>query len=88
MDRVEAALERLVAAQERDHDDIALLASVAKMQRERTNIIEANIATMQAEEAVYRETQRAKDTVFGERVDKLVSAIGEFISRIPPPKPE
>lgn len=66
MDRIEAALEKLT-------DNVTLLHNVAKLQRERTNSIEA-IAAARADK-------------LDERVDKLVSAIGEFIARLPPPPP-
>jgi hypothetical protein len=81
LDRIEAILERLAQAQERDHEEFMrdhkqLMTWQVLMQEKMDRWTEQN----NAERSAQRETNAALDA----RVDKLVSSIGQLISRIPP----
>jgi len=74
LDRIEALLEKLAER----------TTTTAWLHEERLQKIEANIEQMQEEEKAYRVSQRERDAAADARVDKLVSSIGELVSRIPP----
>ena len=81
LDRVEAILERLAQAQERDHEEFTrdhkqLMTWQVLMQDKMDRWTEENKA--------YQRAQHEKNAALDARVDKLVSSIGELISKIPP----
>ncbi len=81
LDRIEAILERLAKAQERDHEEFTrdhkqLMTWQVLRQKKMDRWTEQNNAE--------RAAQREKNAPLDARVDKLASSIGELISRIPP----
>jgi hypothetical protein len=74
LDRIEALLEQMA---ERTTTN-------AWLHEQRLVKIEENLEQMQNEEKAYRVAQRERDAAADARVDKIVSSIGELISRIPP----
>jgi hypothetical protein len=48
-------------------------------------LMQDEVRKLAAEEAAYRSEQRARDRALDERIGKLVSAIGEFVQRLPAP---
>jgi hypothetical protein len=83
LDRIERALELFIDDHEQFRDDHKLLLTAQVLQKE---AIDALLQTTQEHsrqiEAEARE-RRAKDIVLDERLDKLVSAIGDLINRLP-----
>lgn len=78
LDRIEALLAS--AAEKMDR-----VATMGYLHDERISRIEANIEQMQEDEAAYRKEQHKRDAALDKRIADLVSAIGELISRTPPP---
>jgi hypothetical protein len=91
MDRIERALESLIAYHEQfRHDRKQLLRAqvlqkdeidqLLKVTQEHTRHIQADREAIEAE----RESRREETAALNKRVDDLVGAIGNLISRIPP----
>ena len=81
LDRIEAVLEtvgkrldQISLVQERDHEEFT---------RDHKQLMTWQVL-MQDKMEKDREEQKAKNAALDARVDKLVSSIGELISRIPP----
>jgi hypothetical protein len=80
LDRIERALELMIDDHERFRRDLQQLLTAQVLQNDALQQ-----QTRQIEEHTRQiEALRAKDTALDERVDKLVSAIGDFIRRLPP----
>ena len=80
LDRVEAILDKVGERLEKMSEH---LTTTTWLHEERLLKIEANLEEMQEEEKAYRAAQRERDAVTGERIDKLVVAIGNFIASQP-----
>ena len=90
LDRIERALELIIDDHERFRVDLQQLLTAqvlqkdaleqqAKLIEKHSSQIEKHSSQIEAESRVRRE----KDAVLDARVDKLVSAIGDFIRRLP-----
>lgn len=79
LDRIERALELMVDDHERFRHDLRQLLTAQVLQKDaleqQTRQIEQHTLQIEA--------MRAKDAALDERVDRLVSAIGDFIRRLP-----
>jgi hypothetical protein len=81
LDRIEAILEKIGDRLNNMTTKLEGVATMGYLHDERIAHIEANIEQMQEDEKAYRAAQRASDEASGQRIDKLVSAIGELIRR-------
>jgi hypothetical protein len=77
LDRVEAILEKVGERLDKMSEH---LTTTTWLHEERLLKIEANVEQMQEDEKAYRAAQRERDAVTGDRIDKLVIAIGNFIA--------
>ncbi len=75
LDRLEALLDKM-------GDRLEKVAMMGYLHDERLARIEANFEQMQEDEGRYRAEQLAREQRMDERVDKLVSSIGNLIARI------
>ncbi len=75
LDRLEALLDKMGHRLEQ-------VATMGYLHDERLARIEANFEQMQADEARYRAEQLVREQRMDERVDKLVSSIGNLIARM------
>ena len=83
LDRIERALELIIDDHERFRHDLQQLLTAQVLQKDaleqQAKLIERHSSQIEAESRERRE----KDAVLDARVDKLVSAIGDFIRRLP-----
>jgi len=83
LDRIERALELIIDDHERFGHDLQQLLTAQVLQKDaleqQAKLIERHSSQIEAESRERRE----KDAVLDARVDKLVSAIGDFIRRLP-----
>ena len=79
LDRLETLLDKM-------GDRLDKVATMGYLHDERLARIEATVEQMQEDEARFRAEQRAREVRLDERVDKLVSSIGDFVARIQPEK--
>lgn len=79
LDRIERALELMISDHEQFRVDLRQLLTAQVIQKDE---IEQHTKQIM-EQTKQIEQLRARDAVLDERVDKLVSAIGEYISRLP-----
>jgi hypothetical protein len=78
LDRIERAMELMIDDHERFRHDLQQLLTAQVLQKD---ALEQQ--TLQIEQHTRQiEALRAKDAVLDERVDKLVSAIGDFVRRV------
>lgn len=86
-ERLRANHERLRAAHEEFARDLQLLLTAQVLQKDaleqQAKIVEQHTRQLEAEGKARRE----KDAALDDRVNNLVSAIGEFIRRLPPQQP-
>lgn len=73
LDRLEALLERM-------GEKLDKIATMGYLHDDRLSRIEIGIEEMREEEAEYRKQQRERDKVIDDRIDKLVSAMGAYVS--------
>jgi len=87
LDRIEAALERLVAAQERDHEEFTRdhrqLMTWQVLMQEKMDKWATDRQAGREDEQAYRAAQRVRDEILNKRIADLVSAMGVFISQRP-----
>jgi hypothetical protein len=81
IERIEALLEKMA---ERIEKMAERTTTNAWLHEQRLLKIEENLEQMQDEEKAYRIAQRERDAAADARVDRIVTSIGELISRIPP----
>lgn len=74
LDRTEAILEQV-------GERLDKIATMGYLHDERMAHIEAVMQQMQEDERAYRAAQRLKDQEADERIERLVSAIGELVKR-------
>ena len=83
LDRIERALELMIDDHERFRHDLQQLLTAQVLQKDaleqQAKLIEQHTRQIEAESKERRE----KDAALDARVDKLVSAIGELIHRLP-----
>lgn len=83
LDRIERALELMIDDHERLHHHLQQLLTAQVLQKDaleqQAKLIEQHTRQIEAESKERRE----KDAALDARVDKLVSAIGELIRRLP-----
>jgi len=83
LDRIERALELMIDDHERFRHDLQQLLTAQVLQKDaleqQAKLIEQHTRQIEAESKERRE----KDAALDARVDKLVSAIGELIRRLP-----
>jgi hypothetical protein len=82
--RVDAALSRIRGKFTDLEDALAVQAHLEKGLAEQSKLPARRLADLISSLEAESTERRAKDAVLDARVDKLVSSIGELISRIPP----
>ena len=85
LDRIERALELMIDDHERFRHDLQQLLTAQVLQKDalEQQTLQIEQHTRQIEQHTRQiEAMRAKDAVLDERVDKLVSAIGDFVRRV------
>jgi hypothetical protein len=87
LDRIERALELMIDDHERFRVDLQQLLTAQVLQKDaleqQAKIVEQHTRQLEAE----GKERREKDAALDDRVNNLVSAIGEFIRRLPPQQP-
>ena len=82
LDRIERALELMIDDHERFRHDLQQLLSAQVLQKDALEQ-QAKLAEQHTQQIL---ALRAKDAQLDARVDNLVSAIGDFIRRLPTPQ--
>jgi hypothetical protein len=84
MDRIERALELMIADHEQFRADHKQLLIAQVIQKDQIDKLLESLDREREERLAQEAALKAKDAALDKRVDDLVSAIGDLIRRIPP----